>query len=300
MAPADPSPADPQDTSWDDLRVLLAVAHAGSLSSAARALGLTQPTVGRRLDRLETALQVPLVRRTSQGCTLTERGAALLPLLERMQEAADGVHRIANSAHHALSGTVRVATGDLVARHLIRRLPELSARAPRLHLEIVTGMSFVRLERGDADLAVRNEAPAGDAWVVHRLGRIRFGVYASPSFLEAHPDVRSSPQARRRSTWVGFARPTSVRSSRWLAAYLGREPDLGFSSSQLILEAVVAGSGMAVLPTYVAEERKLQRIEGPLDDLGFDSFLVIHPSARRLKRVRWVASWLRAVLAHPP
>ncbi|MCB9671088.1 MAG: LysR family transcriptional regulator [Alphaproteobacteria bacterium] len=281
---------------WDDLRVLLAIARTGSLGRAATELGLTQPTVGRRLDRLEEAIGVPLVRRTARGCELSERALALLPLVERMQEAADGVTRIASSAHNDLAGLVRVATGDLPARFLARRLPELLGGAPGLRLEIVSGAGFVSLERGEADIAVRTVAPAGDGWVVHRLGTVPYAVYAAPAYVASHPEVLR-PEGQREAAWVGFGAGSTLRSARWLRDFLGREPDVAFSASLLVLEGAACGAGLAVLPVYVGDdEPRLRRIGPPLEGLGFDSVLVVHPSSRRLPRVRWVAARLREVL----
>lgn len=281
-----------RDASWDDLRVVLAIGQTGSLTQAARALGLTQPSVGRRLDRLEAAVGVQLVRRTSQGCTLSPRGAALLPLLEQMQQAADGIARIARSAQHELSGTVRIASGDLPLRYLARRLPALLAEAPQLRLELVAGAAFVSLERGDADLAVRNEAPRGDTWVSHRLHTVDFGIYATPGFVAAHPEVLTAPFPRD-GPWIGFV-DDAVRSARWLRSRIERAPDLALSNSLLILEAAAQGAGLALLPLYIGDdEPRLTRLAGPVDDLDFESVLVVHPSARRLPRVRWVASRLR-------
>lgn len=289
-----------EHASWDDLRVLLAVARTGSLSQAARSLGATQPTIGRRLDRLEEQIGVPLVRRTSQGCVLSERGAALLPLIERMQQAADGVERLASSAHNDLEGVVRVATGPLPARFLARRATEIVAGAPGLRLEVLSGTGFVRLERGDADLALRNAAPAGDDWVVRRLQTVQYGVYAAPSFVEAHPDVLGARDLASFS-WVGFERGENVASARWLRARIDRDPDLAFSSSLLVLEAVACGAGLGLLPTYCGDDDpRLRRVGPVVEGLGFDSLLVVHPSALRLPRVRWVASRLRTILGDRP
>ncbi|GEM_PF-256084 len=281
------------DASWDDLKVLLAIAHTGSLSRAATELGLTQPTVGRRMDRLEEAVGVPLVRRTSLGCDLSPRGRTLLPLIQRMREAADGISRLANSAHNDLDGVVRIATGDLPARFLARRLPELLVGAPRLRLEVITGKGFVNLERGEADLALRNTAPAGDAWTVLSLGRVEYAVYAAPNFVERYP-AALEPAERQRLPWIGFDNATSVHSARWLRSYLGRDPELAFSNSLVVLEAAACGGGLAVLPLYIGDdEPRLRRLSPPVEGLGFEGLLVIHPSAHRLKRVRWVASRLR-------
>ena len=275
--------------SWDDLRVLQAVAHTGSLSRAAAELGLTQPTVGRRLDRLEQALGVPVVRRTSQGCHLTDRGGALLPMIERMQAAAEGVQRVAASASNELEGVVRVALGPLMARHVARHLPWLLGEAPRLRLEVLAGMDFVRLERGDADLAMRTRAPEGDDWVARPMPPSRYAAYGSRAYADAHPEACTDARWER-CRWVSFPAESSSPSAQLLRTLRGPPPEVGLSSSLLVVEAVAAGTGLGLLPTWCGDDDpRLERLSEPIDDFGIGGFLVVHPSARRLERVRWVA-----------
>lgn len=267
---------------WDDLHLLSVLGRTGSLSKAAAELGLTQPTVGRRLDRLEQDVGTLLVRRTSTGCALTEAGTALLPELDRMQAAADAITRLTTHHRDELGGLVRLATGELPARFLLDRLGPVLAQAPGLQLELQAGISTVRLDRGDADLAIRSVRPTGDAWVVQELGRVPFARYTRAG----------RPPSER---WV--ARNDSTPSTRWLQRTLGRGPDVALSSSLLVVEACAAGLGVAVLPVYIGEsDPRLERVGEPLPDLAFDSLLVIHPSARRLPRVRWLAAQLTPLL----
>lgn len=281
---------DPQ-TSWDDLRSFLAVAKGGSLSKAAQALGVSQPTIGRRLDKLEACLGGPLLRRASQGCELTERGAALLPFVERMEHGAAGVARLAASANNDMKGLVRVAAGDLPARRIAAHLSELFAEAPSLRLEIISGLDFVNLERGEADLAIRSRIPKGSNWVVKTLPLAEFAVYGAPDYLRDHPqalDDRRWSQCR----WIALD-ATKSNSARYLFEQRGEAPDFAFSNSLLVLEAAASGVGLAILPVNIGEEDpRLQRVSPPLDKLTMDGFLVVHPSARRLPRVRWVATRL--------
>lgn len=284
--------------SWDDLRVLLAVAESGSLSQAAEQLGLTQPTVGRRLDRLEAELGFALVRRSSLGCTLSEPAQAMLPELARMREAAEGVSLVSRSAKNDLSGVVRLAMGPLPAHSLLGKLAPALREAPELKLEVLAGTELVRLERGDADLAIRAVVPAGDHWVLRSLGVRRFCVYGARSLLEREPELRGAWEKAR---WVGWPSGSGTRSARWLRRTLGRDADLRLSHSLLILEAVKAGLGLGVLPAYVAAGHPdLVALGPPLEDLMLESWLVIHPSARRLPRVRWLASKLVELMPDEP
>lgn len=281
------------EAAWDDLRTFLAVVQAGSLSKAAAALQITQPTVGRRLDRLEEIFGAPLIRRTSQGCEPTERGRSVVPLVERMRDAADGVARVASSTVNDLEGVVRIAVGDLMARHIARHLPELLANAPQLRIEVLSGLDFVRLERGEADLAMRTRAPEGDQWVARPMHSSRYAVYGSLAYVDAHPAAFEDEARWSACSWISFERGHETGSDRFLRARLTKPPAVAFSNSLLILEAAACGAGLALLPTWLGDdEPRLRRVSAPLEGFSISGFLVIHPSARRLRRVRWVASRL--------
>ncbi|MFN3199457.1 MAG: LysR family transcriptional regulator [Bradymonadia bacterium] len=285
--------------SWDDLRTFLAVVRTGSLSRAAEALGITQPTVGRRLDRLEEAFDFPLIRRTTQGCTATARGARLVPLVERMREAADGVARVASSTSNDLQGVVRIAVGDLMARHIARHLPTLLADAPGLRVEVVSGLDFVQLERGEADIAIRNRAPEGDHWVKRPMPASPYAIYGSQAYAEMHPDAFDDEKRWSTCAWVSFERGRTTATSTFIQARATHPPVVGFSNSLLILEAAACGMGLTMLPMWLGDDDpRLCRVSDPLPDFEMRGFLVMHPSARRLRRVRWMASQLVELFSH--
>ena len=283
---------------WDDLEVFLVVIEQGSLSRAAEHLGMSQPTVGRRLDALEEALGGPLVERTAQGCVPTEAGAVLAPLVQRMRSAADGVKRAAATARRDIAGTVRVAAGELIGRLLARHAAAIVAGAPGLRLEVVVGMAQVSLGRGEAEIAIRSERPKSRQLYARKMPRSMFAVYGAPAYVDAHPaatDERRYSQCR----WASFDESLAhVRSARWLAQKLASpEPSLRFSTSSLILEAAASGAALALLPTYIGDDDpRLIRLEGPLEDLYYDGWLVTHTSSRRLPRVRWVADRVAELL----
>ena len=296
--PAGRGPGDLQGFAWDDLRVFLAVIEQGSLSRAAESLGMSQPTVGRRLDALEEALDGPLIERTSQGCVPTEAGAMLAPLVERMRAAADGIKRAAATARRDIAGTVRVAVGELIGRLLARHADQIIAGAPGLRLEIVVGMARVSLGRGEAEIAIRAKKPESRQLYARKLPRSPFAVYGAPSYVDSHP-VASDERRYRACRWASFDDSLAhLRSARWLADRLAApEPSLRFSTSSLILEAAASGAALAVLPVYVGDDDpRLIRLEGPLEDLYYDGWLVTHTSSRRLPRVRWVADRIAELL----
>lgn len=273
--------ADP-DLDWNDLRALLSVIDAGSLSQAARVLGVSQPTVGRRLDALEANVGGLVVERTARGCRLTSLGEAIAERARAMQRAADGIGQVVQQQERAVQGTVTVACGEMVGRLLVLCAPRLHQIAPGVTLDLRVGRSMVNLERGDADLAFRNRAPSSPHLTSRALGPSPFGVFGLRSRLGGTADL----------PWIGYATP-STPSARWLAKRTGRSPDLQISSMLLQFEACRAGAGRAVLPTYVTGmDPGLEMVEGPLDDLVFDTFLVSHVRSRRLPRVRLVGQVL--------
>ncbi|MEM6927805.1 MAG: LysR family transcriptional regulator [Myxococcota bacterium] len=274
------------DLDWNDLHALLAVVDAGSLTGAARVLGCSQPTVGRRLDALEARLGL-LVERTAQGCRLTPRGHAIHERALQMRRAVDDIEQVAQQASRELEGTVTVACGDMVARLIVHRASRLREVAPGIGLEVVSGLQMVNLERGDADLALRNQPPTSPHLTSRRLGPSPFAVFC-------HRDRQGEVEAL---PWIGYPTATTA-TARWLDQRIGLPPDLRVSSMILMLEACRAGVGRAVLPAYCATtDPELVRVEGPLSDLVFETFLVSHVRTRRLPRVRLVArelvGWLR-------
>lgn len=280
--------------SWDDLRYLWAIHQTGSLSQAATLLGTTQPTVGRRLTALEEALGVILVERTAQGCVLTQAGRALEPWLEQMSRGAHGIEQATRLAHVQLEGSVRVACGELVALRLMERLGELLERAPRLELSFLTGLDFVNLARGEAEIALRTQIPAGDQWVIRRFGRAPFAIFASARYAQLHPECRDEQWRWAYGRWICIK---GAGSATWVEqhAQAGAQR-LYFDRSAVALEAVKQGLGMALLPMKLSLTTGLVQLEAKEESFGYDSVMVMSSQAARLERVKLVSRWLAEVL----
>ncbi|MEM9491090.1 MAG: LysR family transcriptional regulator, partial [Myxococcota bacterium] len=202
---------------WDDLRVFITVLQQGSLSRAANELGMSQPTVGRRLSAVEDALGGPLVERTPGGCHATAHGAMIAPLVEQMRAAADGVKRLASTARRDLEGTVRVAVGEMLGRRIARHSSEIVAGAPGLRLELVVGMERVNLSSGDAEIALRGRKPTSPQLYARKLGRAPWAIYAAPTYVDAHPEALDERRYQA-CRWASLDDSLGhLKSSRWLA-----------------------------------------------------------------------------------
>ena len=280
---------------WDDLRLLRTVVDEGSLSGAARVLGLSQPTVGRRIRMLEEAAGGPLIERLPDGIRATPLAQSLLPHAHAMQRAADEVARVLRTHGAAIDGTVRIACGFMVGRWLAGRLAALTEGAPELEVVLDVRVEMVNLDRGDADVALRSRRPESGNLYAKRIGHNKYAIYGAPSYVEANPDARTEERYER-CRWVGYDESQAhLASMRWLSARRGRPAQLRCTSSLLCLDAVIAGAGLGLLPTLIGERERLVRLSEPLEDLGYDMWLVAHRDARALPRVRHVMDRLEAL-----
>lgn len=283
---------------WEELRVFFAVLEEGSLSRAAKSLGLSQPTVSRRIDALEQRLGSPLLERSTQGTQPTAQGALLVPLIEQMQRASEGIQRIMTSTTPEVSGIVKVACGEMVGRLIARHSWSLLAGAPQLQLEVLTGMGYVNLERGDAHIAVRLKRPESGQLYAKQMAPTPYAIYATPHFVETYP-ASLTEERYTQCRWATFVPELShLSSASWLQERL--HPDtrtLRFGTSGLILEAAASGVAMALLPLFIGDDDpRLRRVTEPIEELSMQGYLVLHRDTRKLPRVRLIADRIDQLL----
>lgn len=174
-----------QALDWTLLHSFLGVAETGSLSAAARRLGLSQPTLGRHIRDLETQLDVPLFTRVPRGLALTEAGADLLPHARAMQAAAAQLALVAAGRAEAVTGTVRITASRMVSHHI---LPSMLARLrilePGIDIELAPSDTSENLLFREADIAMRMYRPTQLDVVTHHVTDIAIGLYGARSFLD--------------------------------------------------------------------------------------------------------------------
>lgn len=276
---------------WDLYRTLLAVLDEGSLSAAARALGLTQPTVARHVDALEDALGVPLFVRSPRGLSPTERALALRPYAETLAYTAAALVRAASPTADAVEGTVRLSASEVVAvEHLPPICAALRRRHPGLVIELVASNTVDDLLRRQADVAVRMVEPTQDALVARRVGSIALGLYAHRDYL-ARRGVPTSLAALAGHDVIGYDRETPA-----MRAYALRYPELARPAFALRtdddvvkLAMVRAGFGLGVCQVPVAErDPALVRVLGDVFELPLGVWVVMHEDLRHAPRCRVV------------
>jgi len=280
---------------WDDLRVFLAVAQAGSLRRAARVLGFGQPTVIRHLRQLEQSLGARLFERTPDGHRLTKGGQHLLPMAQSMADAATTIDRRRMAFGEDGAGVVRVSAGEWPARFLAPRLAALSGKLGALTVELVETHNEPDLDRREADLLIRHGLPARGHLVRIGLGTVEAAVYGATSLVEAQPAART--EARWRACpWVAYDAPHEYFGSMaFLLGHLGeRRPRVRASRFSLQLEAIRAGAGLGILPCFVGDQDPmLVRLTAPIPELSHDYWLVVHPDLKTVPRVRLLIDWIR-------
>ncbi|MEO1270075.1 MAG: LysR family transcriptional regulator, partial [Myxococcota bacterium] len=177
---------------WNLVQVFLAVAATGSLTGAAKRLGLSQPTVGRQLRELEEVLGVPLVVRHSRGVALTHEGEELRETAMGVAVQMQALVRQASGTRTRVEGVVRISASDMVGTHvLMPTLAHIRTAWPGVVVELLLDDGPTDLLKGDADIAVRMFRPAGKELVARRVAQIAVGLFASASYLRQRPPIHT-------------------------------------------------------------------------------------------------------------
>jgi DNA-binding transcriptional LysR family regulator len=280
---------------WDDVRVFLAVARHGSLRAAGRSLGLSQPTIGRRLASFEATFGGPtLFDRLPEGLRLNAAGDALITAAEELESAALALERRRAAASPALSGTVRVSVGEWGGGFLARHLDQSGETGlpPTLTLELVESSETANLARRDADLALRHGVPEGGNLYVSKVGVIGCAVYRR--------HTGEDDNGFSNAGWVTYPEEQNhLISARWMDQRLrttGGTVALRASTLALRADAVRAGIGLGLLPCYLGDaDPLLERVTPPVAELGAEYWVIVHRDLRRAACVRAVMDWIRRV-----
>jgi DNA-binding transcriptional LysR family regulator len=279
---------------WNDFRVFLSVARAGTLSKAALLLKVNQSTMSRRLAALEAAAGARLFERTPEGYRLSAAGEAVRSRVEELESHAIAVERQLLGQDARPTGRVLLATSDSFGPwFLVPRLARFRQLYPGIRLELVTGNQTVSLARREADVSLRLSRPKESNLVARRLGHAAWALYGASSYLERYG--KPLPRGRLRGHRViGFdAELRTTVGARWLAERADRA-DTVMSCNSLISQAsaVVAGLGLSPLPCLFGDRepgllRALPRTIGQ-----HDIWLVVHPDVKSSARVRAVIDYL--------
>jgi DNA-binding transcriptional LysR family regulator len=284
---------------WDELRTFVEVARDGSLSGAARRLGLTQPTVGRHIDALEAALGSTLFTRSPRGLTPTPAALALGPHAEAMAAAAAALGRAASGEAAADRGAVRVTASDVVGCEVLPPiLAMFHAEHPGIAIELALTNRNEDLARRDADIAVRMVRPTQSGLVARRIGSSRIKLYAHRDYLARFGEPRSLADLASHCV-IGFDRDSRMfRGAGDFAQRLTRE-DFGFRCDNDLaqLAALRAGAGIGGCQENIARRTpELVAVLPNAIQYVLEVWLVMHEGLKATRRVRLLFDHLAAGL----
>ncbi|NTG46534.1 LysR family transcriptional regulator [Agrobacterium rhizogenes] len=276
------------EPSWDFYRTFLAVLQHGSLSAAARELGLTQPTIGRHIDALEEAIGAELFTRSQQGLLPTDAALALRPYAETLANTTAALLRVASSSRDRVSGTVRISASEVIGVEVLPPiLAGLQAAYPDLTIELSASDAVEDLLQREADIAVRMVAPAQDVLLARYIGSIPLGLFAHRNYLERYSEPKNIRELHQHKL-IGFDHQTA-----YIRTMMKRYPLLDgvsftFKSDHSIAlhNALRAGIGIGFYQIPLAKRdgelvRLLPEIELPLD-----TWVAMHENLKTSPRCR--------------
>ncbi|MFC3616746.1 LysR family transcriptional regulator [Lutimaribacter marinistellae] len=282
------------DPNWDDMRVFLSVAREESLSGAGRLLKLDPATVGRRISRLEAALEAPLFVKSPQGYTLTAAGERLLAHGEQAEEAMRAATEAMTGPAETLSGTIRIGAPDGCANFI---LPQVASRIasenPDLDIQILALPRVINLSRREADIAITVSPPTAGQLLVQKICDYGLSLMATRRYLRKNPEITSVADLRDHRL-IGYI-PDMIfdRELDYLA-------DLGIERVQLASNSVAVqrhlvsqSSALGIVHDFImAFDRRLEKVLADQISLTRSFFLVRHQGDQRSERLNRLADLL--------
>lgn len=276
---------------WNRARAFLVTAEEGSLSAAARALGMAQPTLGRQVDALESELGVTLFEREARGLTLTRAGLELLDHVRAMADAAGRVSLAASGQAQSIEGTICITASEIHSAYL---LPPIIARLrreqPGIEIEIVASNAAIDLKRREADIAIRSFRPTQPDLIAKKVADERARLYASESYLDriGHPATAADLS---RADFIGFdTTSVMVDGLNRMGLTLTQKNFPVLTGNHLVHWALVkAGVAIGIVPEAVGDsEPGVRRVLPDFPAMDFPIWLTTHRELNTSRRVRVV------------
>jgi DNA-binding transcriptional LysR family regulator len=285
---------------WNRARAFLVTAEEGSLSAAARALGMAQPTLGRQVNALEDELGVVLFERVGRGLTLTPSGLELLDHVRAMGNAANRISLSAAGQSQSIEGTICISASEIYAAFLlppiIIKLRELE---PGIDVEIVASHATSDLRRREADIAIRNFRPTEPDLVAKKIRDVPARLYATPNYIERIGSPRL-PVDLGQADFISIDSAGALRNGLNAIGFnLTRQNFPIMTENYLVMwELVKHGLGIGILDGNIGDAEPLvERVLPDLDPLMFPIWLVAHRELNTSRRIRVVFDLLATELA---
>ena len=281
---------------WDDIRFFLATAREGTLSGAARILGVDHVTVGRRIGMLEGQLGAKLLNRTPEGFAITPAGQAILRQCESMETAALNLERLAAGHDTRAAGSVRITAPDAISyAFVVPCLVTLRQSHPDLQIDLLPGVRPLDVARREADLAIRISInrPSASGLVCRKLGDVGFTLYASPKYLadRGTPIRGKGLRGHDVITYAGWPKGMGARFAG--ESLEGARTSLRSNDRFVHLKATALGLGISELSCFLGDEHpEVARLWPDQPPMPRPLWLIMHEDLRRAAKIRLVAGAL--------
>lgn len=274
---------------WNDFRFFLAVARGGTISSAAKALGVDNATVGRRIASLETALGTQLFDRSPQGYKLSSLGEALLSPAERVEVSVMGAKARVDDLQNSTSGSLRIGATDAFGTYFLApRLAKLQMELPGMHIDLVALTGILSLSKREADIAIGIARPDQGRLFSRKLTTFHLGLYAAYDYLTSHPEITTVDDLISHSVISWVDNLMYDPSLAYIAEVDHRiAPRYGCSNLVAQMKATVGGAGLCILPHYmVRSEPTLRRVLPDAVNIELPYYLTVHADLHELRHIR--------------
>ena len=276
---------------WNRARAFLVTAEEGSLSAAARALGMTQPTLGRQVTALEDELGIVLFERIGTGLTLTPSGLDLLAHVQAMGDAATRMSLTANGQSQSIEGNVCISVSEVLA---VFWLPPIIAKLrhqePKISIEILVSNDASDLRRREADIAIRNFRPTQLELITKKIRDVSARLYATPEYLEKIGNPKTAAELDH-ADFISFDGTGMVINGLNALGLNLTKKNFPILTENYIAhwELVKQGLGIGIMPEDIGEAEPLVELALPiLEPIVFPIWLTTHRELNTSKRVRVV------------
>jgi DNA-binding transcriptional LysR family regulator len=288
---------------WNQLKAFLETAETGSLSAAARKLGLTQPTLSRQVAAIEQRMGVTLFERVGKAMALTPTGLDLLEHARAMSVAAEALRLAATGRSQAVGGVVSVSATDAVAAHLLPPLlHRLREQEPGIAIEVISSNAISDLLRREADIAIRHVKPEQPELIARHIREATASFFASEDWVKTHGHPRNAEEAAqhafvgadRSGQYLGYLRQHGLPLSE---ANFSCYADHSMTSWSLVRHGLGIG---AMMDDIAHGTPGIVRVLDDVAPVRFPIWLVTHRELRTSRRIRVVFEVLAQGLAVSP
>lgn len=277
------------EISWELYRSYLSVLQEGSLSAAARKMGIAQPTVGRHIVALEKALGTALFTRSQNGLLPTEAALDLQALAESMSNTAAALKRAAEGQGDGVRGTVRVTASEVIGMEVLPPIiTQLQDAYPALKIELVLSNRIQDLVKREADIAIRMTQPKQEQLIARHIGKVSLGLYAHKKYLRKHGTPKSLAELAHHAL-IGFDEETPfIRAARKTFPFWQRDAFSFRSDSDVAQLAMIrAGSGIGICQVGIARrDTQLVRLLADEFEMSLETWLTMHEDLRSNPRCK--------------